>query len=405
MKILAVAPYVPYDGILHAGGSYLLHHLHGLSRLGNRVSLIIPGSPTQLAKVPLAPAWLDVIVGPHVLEGRTRTRRVRDAVYRRAMNSPPAPPAENLRSVVGAGLVERARGADVVELHWAEYARFASVLRRAEIATPICVVEHDVDLEAARQRALDHASGYRRRLGLMTAPLARMRERRGLIDADLVAVFKPADEHVLRRAGVRTPIQLIDPWLDVPSGPDPVRRPGSVLFAGALWRRENEEGLMWFLERVWPRVHAAVPEATLQLVGAGPTERLQAAARSTSGVDLVGEVPDLLPYYRSAATFVAPLFVRGGLKFKVPQAMLCGLPVIATSVAVEGVAEVAPVDALWAATDDPAQMAAGLVAALTDEAAAAQVGRTAAHWSRTFYSFPRSIARLNEAYQDLAAPR
>ena len=57
-----------------------------------------------------------------------------------------------------------------------------------------------------------------------------------------------------------------------------------------------------------------------------------------SQASMSGEVPELLPYYESASVFVAPLFVRGGLKFKVPQAMLCGLPVVATHVA-EGISK------------------------------------------------------------------
>jgi glycosyltransferase involved in cell wall biosynthesis len=399
MKILAVAPHVPYEGIPHAGGSYLLRHLREMTRLGSRVALITPGTPEQLLKVPLAPEWLDLIVGPNTVADRSQMRWLLDAGYRRAMNSPPAPSAENLRSILGAGLVERARDADVVELHWAEYARFASVLRRAGVDTPVCVVEHDVDLEAGVRRV--RATGYRRMLGLMTAPIARRHERRGLIDASVIAVFTRADGQIIRRAGVDTPLQLIDPWLEEPTGPESSRKPGSVLFTGALWRTENEDGLVWFLEQVWPQVRAALQKATLMLVGASPSERLKAAARGTSGVEVICDVPSLLPYYGSASAFVAPLFVPGGLKFKVPQAMLCGLPVIATTIAVEGVADFAPAGVLWTVTDDPKEMAAGVAEALENEVAALEVGRNAARWAREHYSFPRSVARLLEVYERL----
>jgi glycosyltransferase involved in cell wall biosynthesis len=401
MKILVVAPYVPYEGIPHAGGSYLLHHLSQLTRLGSCVTLIVPGTPEQLVNARLAPDWLNLVSGPPVLEGRGWMRRMQDAAYRRAMN-PPAPSAETLRSVVRAGLVERAREADIVELHWAEYARFASVLRRADVNTPICIVEHDVDLQAAVERVKNNTRGYRRLLGLLTTPLARRQEHRGLVDADVVCVFTQADEQTLRRAGIHTAVQLIDPWLDEPRGPGPTRRARSVLFAGALWRRENEDGLVWFLERVWPQVRAAVPEATLLIVGASPGDRLKAAAARTQAVDVIEDVPDLLPYYRSASLFVAPLFVKGGLKFKVPQAMLCGLPVIATTVAAEGVAELAPADAFWRVTNDPAEMTISLIGALTNEAAASRVGEIAAQWCRENYSFPRSIASLQQAYFNMS---
>lgn len=401
MNILVAAPYLPYEGIPHAGGSYLLRHLEGLIRAGHRVALIVPGTPEQRANAPLAPEWLTVILGPDVLAGRTRSRWLRDAAYRRAMNSPPAPNAESLRSVVNAGLIERARSADVVELHWAEYARFASVLRRAAVSTPIAVIEHDVDLEAGSQRVRANANGYRRVLGLLTAPLTRQKERRGLMEADVVLVFKQADEDVLRKAGIATHVHVIDPWLDEPDSAAGERRARSVLFTGALWRRENEDGVVWFLEHVWPLVRAEVPDATFTVAGAAPTDRLRAAA-GAPGVDVVADVPDLLPYYRTASAFVAPLFVRGGLKFKVPQAMICGLPVVASTAAAEGVVGVAPAGCLWGVMDDPQEMASSLIGALTEPERAARVGAEAAEWCREFYSFPRSIDRLLAIYSGLA---
>lgn len=402
MNILAAAPYLPYEGIPHAGGAYLLRHLEGLTRAGHSVALIVPGTPEQRANAPLAPAWLTVILGPDVLARRTRSQWLRDAAYRRAMNSPPAPSAESLRSVVNAGLIGRARSADVVELHWAEYARFASLLRRAAVTTPIAVVEHDVDLKAGAQRVRDNARGYRRVLGLLTVPLARQKERRGLIDADVVLVFKQADEKVLRQAGIATNVHVVDPWLDEPDSAAGERRQRSVLFTGALWRRENEDGVVWFLEQVWPLVRAEVPNATFTVAGSAPTARLRAAAGGP-GIDVVADVPDLLPYYLTASVFVAPLFVRGGLKFKVPQAMVCGLPVVASSAAAEGVVDVAPSGCLWAVTDDPQEMAKGLIGALADPERAARAGAEAARWCREFYSFPRSIDRLLAVYSGLAA--
>jgi hypothetical protein len=37
------------------------------------------------------------------------------------------------------------------------------------------------------------------------------------VDADIVLVFKPADELIIRRAGITTPVRLIEPWLDEPT--------------------------------------------------------------------------------------------------------------------------------------------------------------------------------------------
>jgi glycosyltransferase involved in cell wall biosynthesis len=402
MQVLAVAPYAPYEGVPHAGGLYLLRHLQALART-HAVTLLTPESPETEANRARVPDWLDVVIAPLENERRSRPRWLADAVYRRAMGAPPGPTAESLRAVRRAGLVERARKADVVELHWPEYARFASELRRAGVRTPVSVVEHDVDIEANAVRLREYATGYRRTLGLLTAPLPRRRELQGLRDADLVLVFKVEDEQLLRRLGISTPVRVIDPWIDEPLTSGPEREPHCALFAGAMFRRENADGAAWFLEHVWPRVRARSPQAQLVLAGAGPAPSLRAAAEEAGGVQVTGEVPDLLPYYARASLFVSPMFVGGGLKFKVAQALRCGLPVVATPNAAQGVSGHAPEGAMWAVTDDPEVMAVRILEAFDDPEATARAGAVAAEWARERWSFTRSLEQVQQDYAALAA--
>jgi glycosyltransferase involved in cell wall biosynthesis len=402
LHVVAVAPYVPYDGILHAGGEYLLRHLHALSRSA-RVTLLVPGSDDAVADAAKAPPWLELVVAPIDLAGRSTTRWLLDAAYRRLMAAPPMPTAESLRAVRAGGLVERARAADVVELHWPEYARFAAELRAAGVTTPVSVVEHDVDVRGAWRRLRTRVSGYRMLLGVATSPLSRARELAGLRAADLVCVFKSADEQLLRGLGIDTTVRVLAPWIEEAPHASSPRRPHSVLFTGAMWRPENDLGARWFVREVWPRVRAQVPDARLVVAGARPTAALQEAADGVGGVELTGTVESLLPYYQQASVFVAPLFSGGGLKFKVAQAMLCGLPVVGTPLALEGVAEEAPEGTLWAVTQEPAQMAEQLIAALREPVRAAAVGAAAARWAAGRWSFARSIAAVVDDYRALAA--
>lgn len=398
MRVLAVAPYVPFDGVPHAGGEYLLRHLQAIAR-DHELTLLVPGSPEAIQHAERTPAWLDLVLGPMDLKGRSIQRRLRDAAYRRIMASPPAPTAESLRAVLDAGLIELAHDADVVELHWPEYARFASTLRRRGIDTPISVLEYDVDLYAIARRVRRYSRGYRRVLGLLSSPLSRRIERRGLADADLVLLFKPEDEATLRRAGVATSVRVIDPWLDEPQEPAPDRQPRSLVFAGAMWRDENDEGAKWFLDHVWGPVRSVVPDAQFTIAGAGPTDELIARAATSEGVVVTGEVPDLLPYYQRGTLFVAPLFVGGGLKFKIPQAMLCGTPVVATRCAAQGIVDVAPPDVFWAIADDAETMIEAIVEACHQPDRAAAVAETAEAWCRARFSFRASIAAVLADYE------
>jgi glycosyltransferase involved in cell wall biosynthesis len=259
-----------------------------------------------------------------------------------------------------------------------------------------------VDITANAKRLKAYATGYRRVLGLLTAPLQRRAEVQGLRDADQVLVFKREDQVLLRSLGVRTRVEVIDPWIDEPPRAPSAPATPTALFTGAMWRRENADGAMWFLEHVWPEVRTKVRDARLVLAGAGPSVDLQARADGAGNVEVTGEVADLLPYYLQASVFVAPIFVGGGLKFKVAQAMRCGLPVIGTPNAVQGVAEHAPEDALWAVTDDPHEMAQEVVKAFADPDAAARVGAVAAAWARERWSFERSLQRVRDQYEYLA---
>jgi glycosyltransferase involved in cell wall biosynthesis len=400
MRILSVAPYVPYERVPHAGGLYLLRHLQALSR-EHEVTLLAPESDEWNAHRDRVPEWLDLVVAPLQQDRRTFRRRLLDAAYRRSMASPPGPSPESLRAIRREGLVARAAQADLVELHWPEYARLAGELRAAGVRTPVCIVEHDVDLEAAARRLRQHAVGYRRWSGLLTAPLLRRWERNGLLTADLVLVFKREDEQLLRRLGVSTEVMVIDPWLDPPLPAEPATPP-QVLFAGAMWRRENSDGAAWLLREVWPTVLQQVPDAELVVAGAGPSDEVTALAAAAHGVQVTGEVPDLLPYYARASMFVAPMFVGGGLKFKVAQAMLCGLPAVVTENAGEGIVGRAPAAALWAVTDDPQRTAEALVAGLREPDAARRTGEAAAAWAKEQWSFARSLDQLSRRYLELA---
>jgi len=398
VHVQVVAPHAPHEGVTHAGGAYLLGHLRLVAER-HQVSLLAPDRPGTREEAALAPTWLDVTLAPDLDAAPGGPAWQADRVLRRLRG--PAPPPQTLRGLRSAGLVNRSRGADVIELHWPEYAYLALVLRRARVPTPIVVFAHDVDSQTRGRQVHVHGDRVDRLAAAVLGGLDVRQERRALDAADLIVVFKQADVDLLRAIGVQAPVMITDPWLDPASGARPAKDPHEVLFTGAMWRRENEDGIVWFLSKVWPQVLAAAGDAHLTVAGAGPTPALLEHAARAGRVTVTGEVPDLEPYYLRASVFVAPLLGGGGLKFKVPQAMLLGLPVIATSTAAEGVVEVAPPGTFWAVADDAPGMARAVVRALRTPTRASEVGAGAATWAAAHYSFDRSSAQILDRYDDL----
>jgi len=119
-----------------------------------------------------------------------------------------------------------------------------------------------------------------------------------------------------------------------PPGPGRAGREG-LLFVGGFRHPPNVDAVRWFAREVFPLARAALPGLAFHCIGGD----LPAEVRELAGIDGVhvhGHVPDLGPWLDGCVVSVAPLRYGAGVKGKVNQAMAHGLPVVATTPAVEG---------------------------------------------------------------------
>jgi glycosyltransferase involved in cell wall biosynthesis len=112
--------------------------------------------------------------------------------------------------------------------------------------------------------------------------------------------------------------------------------PPTVVFIGSMDWEANIDGVRHFIESVWRRVHAALPQARFMVVGRNPPPSLVNLGRSHPGVTFTGLVDDVRPYVRQAQVAVIPLRVGGGTRIKAFEAMAMGCPVVSTTVGIEG---------------------------------------------------------------------
>jgi glycosyltransferase involved in cell wall biosynthesis len=113
----------------------------------------------------------------------------------------------------------------------------------------------------------------------------------------------------------------------------------------------------------------------------------------SSDVQITGYVKDLDAYYREAWCVIAPLFSVGGLKFKVPQAMRYGLPVIATTAALQGLEDL-PADAVLGPTDAAQEFARLVTLALGGSPVAQLAADTGKEWVLQKYDFSSMVSQI-----------
>lgn len=103
-----------------------------------------------------------------------------------------------------------------------------------------------------------------------------------------------------------------------------------LMFVGSA-APHNIDGLLWFLQKVWPVVLGSNPDATLSVCGNVSSAIPEAQKNAASSVNWLGKVDDLAAEYGKAAVAIAPVLAGSGVKTKVIEALSYGVPVVATS--------------------------------------------------------------------------
>lgn len=167
-----------------------------------------------------------------------------------------------------------------------------------------------------------------RRLALVLDARLRRRGERHLQDRFRVAVLcDPEDRNLFQDpARVHAIANGFDGKLDrkcwVPSGS---RRLGMI---GAYGYLPNRDGIVWFLNNVWPKLRQS-GDFELVLVGKGGEEIV--AKFPNCGVSARGFVEDLADEVKGWAGMIVPTRMGGGTHVKVAEGMAMGLPMVSTS--------------------------------------------------------------------------
>jgi polysaccharide biosynthesis protein PslH len=169
----------------------------------------------------------------------------------------------------------------------------------------LVVASHNIDYELARQYArAGRTLAHRSYAGVNWRKLRR-EELATYRDADGVYLCSAEDERRLLDVipGARTAVipnaADVEYYQPRPTDPPPDGR--TVVFFGLLSYAPNIDGVIYFVQKIWP----CVAEARFKIIGGRPPRSLQLLAGPR--VELTGFVPDLRPHLAAAAAVVVPL--------------------------------------------------------------------------------------------------
>jgi len=109
-----------------------------------------------------------------------------------------------------------------------------------------------------------------------------------------------------------------------------------ILFVGGFDHSPNTDGILWFCNEILPLIRKISRDVCLTIAGSNPPKEIRSLENKF--IKVTGRISDhqLSAYYDSHRVSVAPLRFGSGVKGKVVESMLKGLPMVTTKIGSQG---------------------------------------------------------------------
>ena len=305
--------------------------------------------------------------------------------------------AERLRDLVEQEQI------DIVQLEYAEMGQYAPFLGSARTV----LTELDLSFVTSRRRrsqGFHHRYGTDRDLWVDRSSWLKLYryELRACESVDQVHLMSEADAEVLAPLMKDGASRL----RVLPNGVDTTRfrppedgvRDRDVLFLGSFGHTPNLDAVEYLLEDIWPLVRLSRPDAGLTLAGAHPPDRIR-RCHGHNGIRVLGTVEDTVEEFQRHRVLAAPIRVGSGTRLKILEAFAAGLPVVSTTVGVEGIDCTDGEHCLIA--DQPGALAKQLSEVLNNPDVGATLSRVARRLAVEHYDWDRTCDQIRACYGEL----
>ena len=191
-------------------------------------------------------------------------------------------------------------------------------------------------------------------------------------------------------------IEVVSNIMDISPSPTPFAQRRDWLFIGSFQHPPNVDAMIYFLRDIYPLVERRLSDAKFYIIGEKVPPEVIALARDN--VVITGLQSDLRPFFDNIRLSIAPLRYGAGVKGKINQSMAYGVPVVASSLAIEGMELLRGEEVLVA--DEPAQFADALVTLYESEELWHRLSRNGIEKTRLKYSVEVARTKLSTLLSD-----
>lgn len=212
-----------------------------------------------------------------------------------------------------------------------------------------------------------------------------------IVTTDEIAIKKYLNRTIAKSSNKQIPaIQTYQPGIAIERPFAFIHQPRSLFHIGSMEWQANEQGVLWFLQKVWPLLLVKYPQAQFHLAGKGLSKSDPRFFQT--GVVNHGEVPDAEDFMHQHGIMVVPIQAGSGIRIKTLEAMALGVPVVSTSVGAQGLSVTSGTEMFIA--DQPQQFADAIATLLANPAQAQTLTTQARVYVEQHHNLKRNTADL-----------
>ena len=226
----------------------------------------------------------------------------------------------------------------------------------------------------------------------------KLRELTVMNKADCTLLVSTTEKKILQQTNPELKnIQSFNIPREIYGCPQNFKNRKDILFIGGFRHTPNIDAMTFFTHQVFPLIQKSIQDIKLFIVGSHPTEEIKELA--SESVTVTGYVADISEYFNRCRLSVAPLRYGAGVKGKVLTSFGYGVPVVATSIAAEGMELQEGHDVLIAdAADDFAKQ---VIALYSDKDLWEKLSQNSLKTMHDRYSMTAVIRRFQNLLKDL----
>ncbi|QQS27764.1 MAG: glycosyltransferase [Sphingobacteriales bacterium] len=227
---------------------------------------------------------------------------------------------------------------DIVLMEGIYLAPYLNLIKKIAPDTPVFMRTHNIEHLIWQRLAQEEKNIFKSIYLKILAKQFKSYEKKMLPEFDGLIPISPIDANILKQLGCHQKMMVLPAGVDTNNYPFllPDQTPEATLFfIGSLDWLPNRQGLIWLFNEVLPIVRKTFPEVQLYVAGRNSPDSFK--HQQIVGVNIVGEVPDAIRFMMNHTIMVVPLFSGSGMRVKIIEAMALGKPIVATSIAAEGI--------------------------------------------------------------------